>query len=178
MKRQSYHQCLIPVLFFLWVTLFSTSSAASDIQFGGHFKLSGSLSFHDDDSIFSLSDSGTYLDRQSSVRLKNILYFSHWCYFETHYEAVDSGGDTTHSMNELSAMFLTNDMENIFANRINDNRRLMNLTRAIKEENGYAYLCHGRRQGPGQIQRRRGKRAFFQRRREIPRRAAKTKAGL
>jgi hypothetical protein len=71
-------------------------------------------------------------------RLKNSLFFGKWGYLETHYEAVLSGGDTRRKSKQLERLFphlLEDDL--LQARPIEDDRRFMDLTKTIDEDDDY-----------------------------------------
>ncbi len=70
--------------------------------------------------------------------MKNKLFFSTWGNFETHYEAILSGGDTRRKTNELQTLYpaLTSSAA-VKQASVNDDHRLMNLTNIIEENDNY-----------------------------------------
>ena len=76
-----------------------------ETEWGGHLKARGSASHFDHESVFAPVGTGTYYDGNLEGRLKNRLFFADWGYFETHYEAVLSGGDTRSKTKDLETLF-------------------------------------------------------------------------
>jgi len=109
-----------------------------DSEWGGHIKFRSGASLLDDDSIFQPVGTSPCFGGYAEFRLKNRLMFGNWGEFETHYEVVLSGGGLRRKANELSrrypelapfAEFLVRPLE--------DNGRLMDLTRVINEGDSY-----------------------------------------
>ncbi len=116
----------------------SIADASSSFQINGYLKLGGGASWHDTDSLYSLVGVGPYMDADAEVRLKNDYYFSKKVYLQTHYEAVFSGGDTRRKTNSLLDMFGVSGADGVFfTQQIEDDRRLMDLTCAVVDEQGH-----------------------------------------
>ena len=107
-------------------------------QWGGQFKVRGSVSWPDDDSIYSLIDSGPLYDGSADFRLKNKTYLNNWIYSTIHYEAVLYGGDTMHTQKKLEELF-PNLFEDslMLGGSINDDRRFFDLTKTIDEDDSH-----------------------------------------
>jgi len=107
-------------------------------QWGGQFKIRGSVSWPDDDSIYYLIDSGPLHDGSADFRLKNKTYLNNWIYSTIHYEAILYGGDTRRTQKKLEEMF-PNLFENSFmlGGCINDDRRFFDLTKTIDEDDSH-----------------------------------------
>jgi hypothetical protein len=110
-----------------------------EIQWGGHLKARGSLSWVDHDSILGSVDAGLYLDGSMEGRLKNtILGVGGKVYLETHYEAVVLGGDTWHNQRQLQNRFPGVFNDNFLLIRpVEDDRQLMDLSDVIEETDDY-----------------------------------------
>jgi hypothetical protein len=107
-------------------------------EWGGHLKARGSASHFDHESVFAPVGAGTYYDGNMEGRLKNRLFFADWGYFETHYEAVLSGGDTRSKTKDLETLFPVLFKDGLFLSRpIEDDRRFMDLTKTIEEDRDY-----------------------------------------
>ena len=108
-------------------------------EWGGQLRLRSSLSWHSDDSVYSLvGTEGPYYDASVEFRLKNTLYFGDWGVFETHYEAVLSGFDTRRKTKALEALFPDLIGSGLMPpGKVNDRRRLMNLTATLSEDDGH-----------------------------------------
>lgn len=108
------------------------------VEWGGHLKARGFVSWPDEQSFFQPVGTGPYYDGNTEARLKNKLIFGDWGYFETHYEAVFSGGDTRNKGNELERLFPNLFKESVLISRpIEDDRRFLDLTKALEEEDHY-----------------------------------------
>ena len=107
-------------------------------EWGGHVKIRGYVSWYDDESVFQLVGTGPYYDGYVEGRLKNKFYFGKWGYFNIHYETILSGGDTRSKTKDLERLFpdLYKDSW-IVSGPVEDDRRLMDLTSTIDEDDGY-----------------------------------------
>ena len=109
-----------------------------ETQWGGHFKTTGTVSWPDDESFLQPAGTDTFYDGSIEFRLKNTIFWTNRGYFETHYEALALGGDTRRKKKELEQTH-----PNLFKNglisgsNLNDDRRLMDLTKTINETNDY-----------------------------------------
>ena len=107
-------------------------------QWGGQFKVRGSASWPDDDSIYHLIDPGPLYDGSADFRLKNKTYFNNWIYSTVHYEAVLYGGDTIHTHKKLEELFPNLFKDSLmFGGFINDDRRFFDLTKIIDENDSH-----------------------------------------
>lgn len=102
-------------------------------QWGGHLRAIGIVSWPDDESLFATQESGPYWDGQGELRLKNELTMGKRLKLETHYELVDQTGDTSAARNGLGLSSTTGIMRLLIGQEVNDDRRLMNLTRILDE---------------------------------------------
>lgn len=102
-------------------------------QWGGHLRAIGTLTWIDDESIFSQYDTDPYLDGQAELRLKNDLFLGRHLRLQTHYELVNQTGDTQEARNKLSLPSAGNLQDQLIGQNINDDRRLMNLTHIISD---------------------------------------------
>jgi len=141
--RQRYH-CWVSTctgVLTLWMLLFgwSTPSKAEDnvdpaSQWGGYIRAIGTLSYPDDQSIYQFTDTDTFYDRQAELRLKHQLFLMSQLAFETHYELVALRGDTLKNNHRLRATLPAATANRLVGNdAINDDHRLMNLTRTLQE---------------------------------------------
>ncbi len=116
--------------------------AVPDAQWGGHIKLRGSASRVDDRSLYGLTDSGTYLDWSFEGRLTNRTFFSDHVHGEVHYEAILSGGKTSKAQADLGRRFPDFFSESsILSTETEDDRRFLDLTRTLRQRDGYS-LTH------------------------------------
>jgi hypothetical protein len=109
-----------------------------DNEWGGHFKAYGSALFYDDNTLFDTVDDSTYIDNNTDFRLKNKLFFSRNFFFETHYEAIRSEGDTIRNQVELLTLFPPSFDKDLLINApIDDKKRLFDLTSTIDDADSY-----------------------------------------
>lgn len=112
--------------------------ASFEAELGGHLKSSGKACFQPEDSIYRAVGPATYLDGSLEGRLKNRLFWGSRVWLETHYEMVASGGDTREAQNDLAVLFGGSVPEAVTTGGIpSDDRRLMDLTSVIKEEDSF-----------------------------------------
>jgi hypothetical protein len=93
------------------------------------------VSWPDDESIQGSAQAGPYYDGSGEWRLKNKVFFGDWGYFETHYEAILSGGDTRRTAESLAQLY-----PGQFAGPAgppDDDLRVMNLTGVLNEDDDY-----------------------------------------
>ena len=109
-----------------------------DTHWGGRLKTSGRVSQTDDDTIFEPVGTGTYWDGSFNFRLINETFFSDSVFTEIAYELIGAGGDTVRKTNELKDLF-PNFPTHVFffGTPLNDDRRLMDLTDTIVDEDSY-----------------------------------------
>jgi len=102
-------------------------------EWGGHVKSTGKASWYDPQTLYRVNEDNPYLDAGLDFRLKNRLMFSDRFFVNTHYEAILSGGDTLQKENQLHNLpSRVNDPETA-GRRVNDDRRLFNLTSTIHD---------------------------------------------
>ncbi|MBU0988112.1 MAG: hypothetical protein KKH68_12765 [Proteobacteria bacterium] len=111
-------------------------------EWGGQIKFAGAISWPEDESFLQADGRNDFYDGSAEFRLKNKLFLAPWGYFETHYEAIASGGDTRQQAEAFQRRFpgLCNDAIAL-KNSLNDNRRLLDLTKTI-HENDELILYH------------------------------------
>lgn len=109
-----------------------------DTHWGGRLKTSGQVSQTDDDTIFEPVGTGTYWDGSFNFRLINETFFSDSVFTDIAYELIGAGGDTVRKANELKDLF-PNLPTNVFffGTPLDDDRRLMDLTDTIVDEDSY-----------------------------------------
>lgn len=109
-----------------------------DTHWGGRLKTSGRVSQTDDDTIFEPVGTGTYWDGSFNFRLINETFFSDSVFTDIAYELIGAGGDTVRKTNELKELF-PNFPANVFffGTPFDDDRRLMDLTDTIVDEDSY-----------------------------------------
>ena len=112
-----------------------------DTHWGGRFKTTGSGSRVTADTIFAPVGTGNYYDGSTNLRLINETFFTDSLFFEVDYELIWAGGDTVRKQNELKEIFpnLSGDLFFLGA-PLDDDRRLMDLTHTIKEEDSWFLL--------------------------------------
>jgi hypothetical protein len=109
-----------------------------DTHWGGRLKTSGRVSHTDDNTIFEPVGTGTFWDGSFNFRLINETFFSDSVFTDIAYELIGAGGDTVRKTNELKEIFPslpTNVF--FFGTPLNDDRRLMDLTDTIVDEDSY-----------------------------------------
>jgi len=109
-----------------------------DTHWGGRLKTSGRVSQTDEDTIFEPVGTGTYWDGSFNFRLINETFFSDKVVTDVAYELIGAGGDTVRKTNELQEFF-PNLPANVFffGTPLDDDRRLMDLTDTIVDEDSY-----------------------------------------
>jgi len=109
-----------------------------DTHWGGRLKTSGRVSQTDEDTIFEPVGTGTYWDGSFNFRLINETFFSDQVVTDIAYELIGAGGDTVRKTNELQEIF-PNLPANVFffGTPLDDDRRLMDLTDTIVDEDSY-----------------------------------------
>ena len=110
-----------------------------EFQWGGYIKVQGAVSWPDDESVFEPVGTGTYYDGYTEFRLRTRLFFSKCAYLKIHYEAILSGGDTWRKEKELERLFPDFFKESLpfFGGPVEDNRRFLDLTKTIDENDDY-----------------------------------------
>ena len=109
-----------------------------DTHWGGRFKTTGTGSRVTDDTIFASVGTGNYYDGSANLRLINETFFSDSLFFEIDYELIWAGGDTIRKQNELKDIFPNLSGDAFFLGApLDDDRRLMDLTHTIKEEDSW-----------------------------------------
>jgi hypothetical protein len=84
-------------------------------------------------------------DGHTEVRLKSKFFFGEWGNFETHYEAILSGGDSRRKGKALERLYPNLFSTGVIArDSISDKRRLLDLTKSIDEDDNY--IIYHRRQ--------------------------------
>jgi hypothetical protein len=109
-----------------------------DTHWGGRLKTSGRVSRTDDDTIFEQVGTGTYWDGSFNFRLINETFFSDSVFTDIAYELIGAGGDTARKTSELKELF-PDLPTNVFflGTRLDDDRRLMDLTDTIVDKDSY-----------------------------------------
>ena len=111
-----------------------------DDQWGGYAKVRGSVLWPDDESYFQPVGTDPYYNGNTEVRLKSKLFFGEWGDFETHYEAVFSGGDTRRKEKTLERLYPGLFNTGVVAgDPLSDKRRLMDLTKTIDENDNHIF---------------------------------------
>ncbi len=110
---------------------------AIETKWGGYIKCRGVVSWPDDDSLYGLVGAGTYYDGSVEGRLKNRFYLGSSVYLDTHYEIILSGGDTRRKQKELEMLLPGSVIGNYLTGDVEDDRRLMDLTKTLKDHDDY-----------------------------------------
>jgi hypothetical protein len=109
-----------------------------NLEWGGHLKARGTVSWPHKESMFGLVGTGAYYDGSMEGRLKNRLSYKDRIYLETHYEMTLSGGDTRRKQANLKRFYSALFNSTLFLTEpIEDDRRFMDLTHTIEEDEGY-----------------------------------------
>ena len=112
--------------------------AKNQIEWGGHFRVRGTVSWPDDQPFYQPVGTGANYDVSLDFRLKNKVYLADWGYFETHYEAVTLSGDNWRKLKDLEQLYPDLFQSGLLsAGFLNDDRRLMDLTKSISQDNNY-----------------------------------------
>jgi hypothetical protein len=126
------------------VTLSNDSTSPSprhvniDAHWGGHLKVRGSSSWPSSDSFFKPVGTETLYDGHAEARVKNGLFFGDRGSLDTHYEIILSGGDTRRRMKSLEELYPALFADGLATGgALEDDRRLMDLTRTIDEDKGH-----------------------------------------
>ncbi len=107
-------------------------------HWGGRVKTAGFASRVTDDTIFEPVGTGTYYDASANFRLTNETFFTDAVFTEIHYELLWFGGDSVRKQNELRDIFPNLPDNVLFPGApLTDDRRLMDLTDIIKEEDSW-----------------------------------------
>ena len=134
------------LLFFLWpIAVHAGDSGNLHTRWGGHLRGIGAIAFPDNRSIYQLVDADTpFVDGQAELRLKNDLTLGSAWSVETHYELVGLRGDTLEKSNRVRNTLPAATAASILGSHaaINDDRRVLNLTRILSE--GDAYIVYHR----------------------------------
>ncbi len=110
------------------------------MEWGGHLRVRGTVAWPEDRSFYQAVDTGTNYDAALDLRLKNKFFLADWGYVETHYEAVALGGDTRRKLKDLEQYYPDLFQNGLLsAGFLNDDRRLLDLTTSISEDNNYIF---------------------------------------
>jgi len=114
-------------------SLFSTI----ETEWGGYIKSRGTASWPGDGTVYSLVGRGTYYDGSAEGRLTNRTYLGSSISLDTHYEMIMTGGDTRRRQKTLEKIFAGTVVENYLSGAVSDKRRLMDLTKTVKNRDTY-----------------------------------------
>jgi hypothetical protein len=128
-KAESFEGNVVP-----WYQKFNT-------EWGGHVKSTGTSSWHDHQTIYRIDEDNPFFDTSLDFRLKNRIDFSDLFFVNTHYEAIANSGDTLKKENQFQRQLSNITNLEIMDKGVNDDRRLLNLTSTIHNEDNY-YLYH------------------------------------
>lgn len=108
-----------------------------DSEWGGHIRGGGSVSWHQQDSIYLLTGDNPFADAFLETRIKNKTFWTDHLYTDIHYELVVSGIDTRAAEQKLQRQVAN--FSSVLANtgEVNDDRRLFDLTDMILEHDHY-----------------------------------------
>ena len=109
-----------------------------DMHWSGRFKVTGSIARANDDTFLEPVASGNQYDGSADLRLINETFVSDWLYFEGAYELIIVGGDTRRARRQLRDRFPGFPSSPLFVSaQLDDDRRLLDLTDTIKENDNY-----------------------------------------
>jgi len=128
-KAESFEGNVVP-----WYQKFNT-------EWGGHVKSTGTSSWHDHQTIYRIDEDNPFFDTSLDFRLKTRIDFSDLFFVNTHYEAIANSGDTLKKENQFQRQLSNITNLEIMDKGVNDDRRLLNLTSTIHNEDNY-YLYH------------------------------------
>ena len=113
-----------------------------DTHWGGRLKTTGSGSRVTDDTLLAPAGTGNDYDGSANLRLINETFFTDALFFEVDYELIWAGGDTIRKQNELAEIFPNLSGGVFFRGApLEDDRRLMDLTHTIEDEDSW-FLLH------------------------------------
>jgi len=113
------------------------SFSEASVEWGGYLRSIGTITWMDENSIYQFAGDDPYYDGQLEGRLKNRIDFGRRWSIETHYELVALGGDTYENSLELEALSPVLPEFFIGAQIVDDDRRLLDLTRVFTEKQRY-----------------------------------------
>lgn len=110
----------------------------ANMDWGGHLRAIGSVSYMDEDSIYQYAEDDPYVDGQLELRLKNRMDLKTGWVLQTHYEAVMLGGDTYENDAKLKQRFpfWSQETEGL-SEGVRDDHRLFGLTGQLIEKDRY-----------------------------------------
>ncbi len=110
-------------------------SALEEVQWGGHLRALGSVTMLDDQARTLWGKNSNLIDGYGAFRLNNDLFFNSGWQFQAHYEAFTAIGDTVEATGILREQFPEIPAADLgSAMVIDDDRRLMDLTRIIEDD--------------------------------------------
>lgn len=101
-------------------------------EWGGHLRLSGSVTWQEDGTVYEPAGTGPYSDGSGELRIKNSLFFGKKAVLESHYEAVLSGGDTRKKGREVERLVPGLPVSGI--GYTDDTRRFLDMSSVLDEE--------------------------------------------
>jgi hypothetical protein len=112
-----------------------------DTHWGGRLKATGTGARVTSDTIFAPVGTGNDYDGSANLRLINETFFTDSLFFEVDYELILAGGDIIRKQNELAEIFPNFSGDVFFLGApLDDDRRLMDLTHTIKDEDSWFLL--------------------------------------
>ena len=109
-----------------------------DTRFGGRLRVTGRAFDADDDTIFEPVGTGTYWNGSFNFRLINETFFTDSVFADVAYELIGAGGDLVRNTNELEDLFPDIPASVLLPGKaLDDDRRLMDLTDTIADEDSY-----------------------------------------
>jgi hypothetical protein len=112
-----------------------------DMHRCGRLKAIGSSTFARDNTIFEPVGTGNYLNVDTDLRINNDTFFADWGRLETQYEAILEGGKAREKRQKLREIFPNFEGSTVFFGApLKDDRRFLDLTHTIKEEDSYVLI--------------------------------------
>ena len=118
---------------------YAEDNADISVDWGGYLRAIGTLSYPDNQSVYRFIDSDVpFFDRQGELRLKNQIFIGSQWTLSTHYELVGQQGDTLQNNNRLRRVLPAGTTDRLVGGGpISDDRRLMNLSHTLSDENDF-----------------------------------------
>lgn len=147
-KKMRYSKITLFVVLLLKLSfpIGDASAGESDIHslsidWGGRIKAVGKQFYPDSDSVYADIDKGPYNEGSMDGRLTLAAFSGAGAQLDVHYESVYIKGDLQKIRNNLTNVSSeTNPLGTMLGNHVDDDRRLMDLTRTIHEDDrSYAY---------------------------------------
>ncbi len=131
----------VPFCFVLFPSTSLSMELASQNPFltdwGGHLRLRGTVSFPENNSRLDLLHHDRLHDGAFEFRLKNNTGFADWLNFDCHYEMIGTGGEMRKTQQTFLKQYPEASGRLFMPEGVNDDRRVMDLTRTISSDIDY-----------------------------------------